>query len=315
MLVPRDPHWLCAQWDASPDQIHRLNTLPKEVLPALRVFAGPGVKTLTRRVPVVVSKGGRGSWFVEVDRSRETYAAEIGYEDSAGSWVCLAGSPHVSTPPEAAAHETGSSEAAYEVMTIPPDAPLPPLVGPAAEQPVLTTADVSSSATMPPATSPEPTLATGVPTAVSVPAVSVGSLMEAFGGPAVSERPSSLQRPFGPLPQEEGLSSAALAPEARPPARDFWLNLNVELVVYGQTAPDAKLAVAGRPVRLRADGSFSLRFALPDGTYELGVEAVSREGDEQRGATLQFQRITNYRGHVEPAPPSPMPQPPRRRAD
>ncbi len=47
--------------------------------------------------------------------------------------------------------------------------------------------------------------------------------------------------------------------------KGFWLKADTELIVYGSTEPDAKLTVQGQNVTLRPDGSFSLRFYLPDG--------------------------------------------------
>jgi hypothetical protein len=58
--------------------------------------------------------------------------------------------------------------------------------------------------------------------------------------------------------------------------------VNTELIVYGQTEPDAKLSVQGRPVNLRPDGSFSLRFFLPDGKQVISVVATSSDGEQAR---------------------------------
>ena len=80
-----------------------------------------------------------------------------------------------------------------------------------------------------------------------------------------------------------------------PLRRGFWFGLNAELVLYGATEPDAKVTIAGRLIQLQTDGSFSCRFALPDGDYELVVAAVSATQDEQRQVQLKFSRRTEYR--------------------
>ncbi|BDU51299.1 DUF4912 domain-containing protein [Haliovirga abyssi] len=67
--------------------------------------------------------------------------------------------------------------------------------------------------------------------------------------------------------------------------KDFWLKVGTELILYGATEPDAKLTVMGREVKLNSDGTFSCRYALPIGHYELPVVAVSADGDEVRRAT------------------------------
>lgn len=94
---------------------------------------------------------------------------------------------------------------------------------------------------------------------------------------------------------EAGLSSAALGGLPVPDTQGFWFNVNAELVVYGATHPDATVTIGGRPIALRPDGTFSYRFALPDGNYELPVVASSTCGD-QRAAKLSFYRGTAYFG-------------------
>ena len=89
------------------------------------------------------------------------------------------------------------------------------------------------------------------------------------------------------------------------PARGFWFNINAELIVYGATEPTATVTIGGRPIRLRPDGSFSYRFALPDGQYELPVVAVSADQTEGRAAELQFGRQTEYQGEVGTQPQDP----------
>ena len=57
------------------------------------------------------------------------------------------------------------------------------------------------------------------------------------------------------------------------------------------------VTIGGRPIKLREDGTFCYRFALPDGHYELPAEAISVE-DDRRRAWLKFSRGTEYRGEV-----------------
>ena len=74
--------------------------------------------------------------------------------------------------------------------------------------------------------------------------------------------------------------------------------MNAELIIYGATEPDASVTIGGRKIRLRPDGTFSYRFALPDGNYELPAIATSAAGDDSRAAALRFVRQTEYRGEV-----------------
>ncbi len=84
--------------------------------------------------------------------------------------------------------------------------------------------------------------------------------------------------------------------------RKFWFKVNAELIVYGATEPDARVMIADRVVKLRPDGTFSFRFALPDGGYGLPAVAESADGVETRAAILEFSRSTEFRGEVETAP-------------
>lgn len=74
--------------------------------------------------------------------------------------------------------------------------------------------------------------------------------------------------------------SGALYKESK--SRAFRLWVATELILYGGTEPDAHVAVQGKEVKLRPDGTFSLRFALPDGKIDLPVTAVSGDGLEER---------------------------------
>jgi hypothetical protein len=102
---------------------------------------------------------------------------------------------------------------------------------------------------------------------------------------------------------ESTLSSVAAA-AVPPQPQGFWFNLNAELVIYGATQPNATVSIGGRPISLRADGTFSYRFALPDGQYHLHLTARSARG-AQREATLNFSRATNYSEGVGQHPQDP----------
>ncbi len=81
------------------------------------------------------------------------------------------------------------------------------------------------------------------------------------------------------------LSSGASPVKKIPKEKKFWLVVNTELIVYGATEPDAKVSVQGKEIKLRPDGTFSLRYALPDGKQAIGIKAQSADGLEERLAT------------------------------
>ncbi|MBI4829296.1 MAG: DUF4912 domain-containing protein [Nitrospinae bacterium] len=76
-------------------------------------------------------------------------------------------------------------------------------------------------------------------------------------------------------------------------AREFFLWADCEITVYGGTKPDARLTLQGRPVALRPDGTFSARFALPDGAHGYPVRAVSADGVDKRGIDINVSRATS----------------------
>jgi len=96
---------------------------------------------------------------------------------------------------------------------------------------------------------------------------------------------------------EEQVSSGGISSAAsfyrKPGERKFRLVVNCELIVYGATEPDAKLTVQGREVKLRHDGTFSLRFALPDGKQTIPVDATSKDGVDHRRVTPIVTRKTD----------------------
>jgi hypothetical protein len=95
---------------------------------------------------------------------------------------------------------------------------------------------------------------------------------------------------FSGVLSSPGITSGA--PAGRP--RSFWLRVDCELIVYGATEPDAALTVGGKPVRLRPDGTFTLRFAFPDGEQSIPVTAVSADEVEERTITPSVSRVTTY---------------------
>jgi hypothetical protein len=76
------------------------------------------------------------------------------------------------------------------------------------------------------------------------------------------------------------------------PHEGFGLEADAELIIYGQTTPDAQVTLAGEPVKLRADGSFTVRRSLPDRRQVLPVAAASGDGLEERTIILAIERNT-----------------------
>jgi hypothetical protein len=74
--------------------------------------------------------------------------------------------------------------------------------------------------------------------------------------------------------------------------RRFWFQIDAELIVYGATEPNARVTLQGEPVKLRPDGTFTMRFSLPDSRQIIPAVATSPDGVEDRTIVLAVERNT-----------------------
>lgn len=98
-----------------------------------------------------------------------------------------------------------------------------------------------------------------------------------------------LRRPIGAPTLTRFGRGASVAEGGR---REFNFEVDAELIVFGVTEPDAHVTMRGEPVRLASDGTFSMRFPLPDRRQVLPVVASSGDGVEQRTIVLAVERNT-----------------------
>jgi len=80
--------------------------------------------------------------------------------------------------------------------------------------------------------------------------------------------------------------------KAKAQEKGFWLVVNTELILYGATEANAKVSVGGQAVSLRPDGTFTLRFALPEGKHSMPVKATSFDGNKEKTITPIVTRET-----------------------
>jgi uncharacterized protein len=98
-----------------------------------------------------------------------------------------------------------------------------------------------------------------------------------------------LRRPMGsPLMTRYGEGTEAFFPGRGL----FKLEVDAEMILYGITEPDSHVAVRGEPVKLRPDGSFTLRMSLPNHRQVIPVVASAANGTEQRTIVLALERNT-----------------------
>jgi hypothetical protein len=65
----------------------------------------------------------------------------------------------------------------------------------------------------------------------------------------------------------------------------FWCRVDTDLVIHGATEPRAQVSIQGRPVPVRSDGTFTLRFAVPRGVQTVTIDVVSADGATTRTIT------------------------------
>jgi hypothetical protein len=96
-----------------------------------------------------------------------------------------------------------------------------------------------------------------------------------------------LRRPLGSM----SLGSLGLGATAGF-GHKFHFEIDAELVVFGTTEPGAKLTIQGEPVRVKPDGTFSVRFHMPDSRQIIPAVASSADGVEERTIVLAVERNT-----------------------
>jgi len=74
--------------------------------------------------------------------------------------------------------------------------------------------------------------------------------------------------------------------------RDFEFVVDAEMIIFGTAKPNSHVTLAGTPVKLRPDGSFSARLSMPDRRQVLPIVAASADGVEKHTVVLAVERNT-----------------------
>jgi len=307
-LAARDPHWLYAHWDFSREQLKQFNALSADGHLVLRVFRGAAEGEPFSQIHLHPESR---TWFIPVPAAGAKYLAELGYVDAERKWVSLTRSGATFTPPDSLSDDTS-----IRFATIPPEAPFAELLamvkGAVREHVPLVEAMQQMRAqgfrNLP---APEEVKSEWTPAQEQALAevISIDHVRRIWIGSLeitelirrqLQEQVSSLGAGQWSLPSSAmgALSSVSSPFGGAERRRGFWFNVNAELIIYGATEPDAKVTIGDRTIKLRPDGSFSFRFALPDGQYSLPAAAQSADGVETRRASLKFSRATAYAGEV-----------------
>lgn len=105
-----------------------------------------------------------------------------------------------------------------------------------------------------------------------------------------------LRRPMG-SPMETRYGTGAQLEHIG--SRDLAFDLDAEMIVYGSTKSDAYVTLGGEPVKLRPDGTFTVRLSMPDRRQVLPVVACTRDGLKQQTIVLAVERNTKVMEPVQ----------------
>ena len=321
LLAARDPHWLYAAWDLTREQLKTYNRLSIDKHLVLRVY-----KDAIAGQPVSETHVHPESrnWFINVSQGGAKYLAELGYYGAAGRWTTISTSGATLTPPDSMAEDLS-----VWFETLPADLHF---------QQILQLVKSSMSGNISLLEAMSQLRASGIKGLPDIQSISAGrwtaaqerALAQVITMDAVrrvwmgsleitelirrqlAQEISSLGAAQFSIP---GSWSGAVSSFSSPLGgmerrKGFWFNVNAELIIYGATEPDAEVTIGGRAIRLRPDGTFSYRFALPDGNYNLPAVATSADGTDSRVAGLKFSRSTEFRGEVGAHPQDPKLNPP-----
>jgi hypothetical protein len=316
-LTARDPHWLYVHWDLTREQQLKLNAQSSDGHLVVRIYAQKIEGHPTYEIHVHPESR---HWFTHVERAGNSYVAELGYYSALGKWMRISTSSGTMTPPDAVSAETDA-----EFATIPFEFPFAKLLelikAAVCENLPLAQAleelrrhgypdlpRITASAPVPGPKSWTPQQEQALAKIINIDSVRrvwMGSLeITELISRRITHEISSLGA------SQYGVSSLSSPFGGMAASKNFWFNVNAELIIYGATEPDAKVTLGGHEIKLRSDGTFSFRFALPDGKYDLPAVAVSADGDDARAASLKFSRSTEYLGDVGAHPQDPALKPP-----
>ena len=96
------------------------------------------------------------------------------------------------------------------------------------------------------------------------------------------KRPASLPN-FSKLPVSHGNGRKL---------RESLLSMDADIVIYGVTDPDVQLTIKNEPVEITTDGTFILKFTLPEKRHVYPIVATSGDGIETQTVILAIERNT-----------------------
>lgn len=263
-ILPRDPICIFAYWSISPQAGEKIKSqyggdIFNNSKLAIRVYDTTDISfdgnNANRYFDIIVTPHS-DSWYINVGEFNRCWCADIGYLTSDGKFISIARSNKVDMPRYGVSSITDEQWAMLQVEF----------------EKLLKVSGVNQ---------------------IGMSSFDIAKLMRERWEEIVSiSLPSSHSRTAAsssfkihPKHQEQVFASKNVS-------KGFWLKADTEIIIYGATEPDAELTLKGQPVKLSADGSFSLRFYLPNGEDNYSIEATSNDGTMKKSITFEVKKNT-----------------------
>jgi len=327
-LIPRDPRWIHAYWEVSPPSIaelkSRLNTETENIIYTLRMYDVSCIhfdgNNANHWFDLDFDPNATNNWYVNLWRDNVTYCGEIGARLPDGRFIPITRSNVVTTPRQTQSHRSeeiwmkvddNSSGAPFVIAELQSgrknrsDRSNVP-VG-TRRRIYLTEDDIRTYYSR-----LSPLLRNLLSQRLAKLGMREYGLVLKDGKIVLDEvlrrglaKGQFLKRLLLGASEELvliggasefGASEKIGASEREEIKRKFFFEIGTELIVYGRTEPDAAVSLGSKNVPLRGDGTFTLRFALPDGgKIPLDFTARSKDRvDKRRIETGVDRKFTKY---------------------
>lgn len=280
VLMVRDPEWLFAYWEISAATREQFD-IPrgrhnKDLILRVFEFNGPGE---TAQYDVAVNDY-TSSWYIRLKDPSSTAQVTLGFLDENGNLSEITSSNRVQVPRMGISDETDvefaevNDEIYDQIVQLSGGSQIGERLGSDEFLRSLQRRLYDSLLESSPSSGGMYGLSSGL----------WGGASDLFSGSLIPSSISMFSDQF--LPDEE----SGVTPAAK--GGGFWLEVGVDVIVYGATEPNAKVSFMGRDIQLAPDGTFRVRMVLPDTNIEFPVVATSFDGEETRKVKPVVQRTT-----------------------
>ena len=320
VLIPKDPHWIFAYWDIAPTSLSRLREKIKDEIDRskliLRMYDITCINfngnNANRTFDLEVSSNAN-NWYINLFCDNVSYCGEIGMRTSDGKFFPLARSNYIHVP--RAAYSPRTEQIWMKVTN--EDKESPYVFGKAKES--NTAANLKPSLNRQYASPKERRkiylsdeelkryYSRLTPLLRRVISHRLRALYSLEGESLEEKKRIYNWLPKGTfvkkvligsseLPLMQGASEQLVQGASeflhKKIGDKFFFEIGTELIVYGRTEPDAELWLGNKKVKLRNDGTFGLRYFLPDGKIPLEFTAISKNKLHKRKINTIVERKT-----------------------